>query len=219
MSRPALRALTIGDPPERWEALGFAVRSGLCTVGGVTISCDAAHGPGIRGWAVTGVPWAAIDGLHEASPPPAAPDVEHPNGALAVDHVVVTTPAFDRTAAALAAAGMELRRIREVAGGPDTDPARPRFRQGFRRLGPAILEVVEQVGAADGPARFWGLVVNVADLDALSVSLGPLLKPIRPAVQPGRRIATLHRDADLSCAVAFMDPEPTISTTPGSTPR
>ncbi len=83
------------------------------------------------------------------------------------------------------------------------------FRQGFRRIGPAILELVEVVGEdPDGPARFWGLVPIVADLDALSARLGELLGGVRPAVQPGRRIATLSSEAGLSPRVAFIDPEP-----------
>ena len=57
-----------------------------------------------------------------------------------------------------------------------------------------------------GPARFWGLVVTVADLDALAERLGPVLGSARPAVQPGRRIATARRAAGLGTRVAFMTP-------------
>jgi hypothetical protein len=110
--------------------------------------------------------------------------------------VVVVTPDLDRTAAALEAANMPLRRIREV-GSPGDPNA---FRQGSRRLGPTILELVEAKAAPPGPARFWGLVVVV---DALADRLGT----IRPAVQPGRRIATLRSHANLGQKLAFMDPE------------
>jgi hypothetical protein len=127
---------------------------------------------------------------------PAAAD--HPNGAVAIDQVVVLTPDFDRTAAALEQAGMPLRRVGDAGS----------FRQGFRRLGPAILELVEAVDQPPGPARFWGLVVIVADLEALRGRLHPHLGPVRPAVQPARHIATLAASAGLSAAVAFMDPEP-----------
>ena len=120
--------------------------------------------------------------------------VSHPNGAIAVDHVVILTPDFDRTAAAVAAAGMPLRREAERNGA----------RQGFRRLGPAIMEIVQAPELR--ATRFWGLVVIVRDLDALAERFGDLLSEIRPAVQPGRRIAPLRSKAGLGPAVAFMDP-------------
>jgi hypothetical protein len=114
------------------------------------------------------------------------------------------TPDFDRTAAALAAAQLPLRRIREVGA-----PADPKaFRQGFRRLGPAILELVEVKAAPPGPARFWGLVVIVDDLDALERRLTDRLGDIKPAVQVGRHIATVRDHAELGQKLAFMDPEP-----------
>jgi hypothetical protein len=90
---------------------------------------------------------------------------------------------------------MPLRRVRDAGA----------FRQGFRRLGPAILELVEAADAPPGPARFWGLVVIVSDLEALSARLGDLLGRVRPAVQPGRQIVTLRPAAGLSTQVAFMD--------------
>jgi hypothetical protein len=43
----------------------------------------------------------------------------------------------------------------------------------------------------------------VPDLDALA---GPLLSAARDAVQPGRKIATVRRQAGLSVAVALMSP-------------
>ena len=94
---------------------------------------------------------------------------------------------------------MPLRRIRETSGG---------VRQGFRRLGPAILELVEARDPDDGPARFWGLVVIVSDLEVLADRLGDRLGSVTDAVQPGRRIATLKASAGLGEAVAFMTPEP-----------
>ena len=220
--RPALAGLEIADAPERWERLGFAVNDGRVVIGGIELSFGAA-GRGITGWTLRGVADDVdLDGLVTAvtaEPAPApAPEPEpepepeserepapgrgpagrHPNGAVGIDQVVVTTPDFDRTAAALDAAGIPLRRVQLTAGGS---------RQGFRRLGPAILELVEAVKAPPGPARFWGLVVIVPDLAALRDQLSPLVGEIREAVQPGRHIAGLSRDAGLSVPVAFMDPE------------
>lgn len=199
---PHLVALRLGDQPERWRALGFAVEDGVCCVGGVSLKLGAEE-HGISGWAVTGLE-SELDGL------PILPDSAreeptiHPNGAIGIDHVVVVTPDFDRTAAALDQAEMALRRIREVPGGEQ----RRAFRQGFRRLGPTILELVEAPGGAPGPARFWGLVVIVSDLEALTERLGEHLGSARDAVQPGRRIVTLRESAGLGEAVAFMSAEP-----------
>jgi hypothetical protein len=202
--KPELRALELSDPPERWAALGFEVgEGGDCRIGEVVLKLGSDGGPGIVGWSVSGVDDAAVDGLAVMSSPPALDEAgpAHPNGAIGLDHVVVVTGAFDRTAEALQSAGLPLRRIRDAGG----------FRQGFRRLGPAILELVEAVGQEpDGPARFWGLVVIVDDLEGLAGRLGDLLKPIKPAVQPGRRIATLGRAAGLGAAVAFMDADSAV---------
>ena len=199
---PQLAALALADPVERWEELGFAVQDGHVDLGGVRLTLGA-NGRGIVGWAIRGFDQTPdIDGLPLApTPPPTSAPATHPNGAIAIDHVVVVSPDFDRTAAALDHAGLPLRRIREAPGG---------FRQGFRRLGPAILELVE-VRTDDppgGPARFWGLVVIVDDLEALKRRLADRLGEIRPAVQPGRHIATLRSHAELGQKLAFMDPEP-----------
>jgi hypothetical protein len=200
--RPELVALEIADSVERWEALGFATAAGQVELGGVRVVLGA-EGTGITRWAIRGIgELADIDGLPTT---PAedlvttAPNAEpHPNGATGIDHVVVVTPNFDRTAAALDAAGMSLRRVRDAGT----------FRQGFRRLGPAILELVEAKTAPPGPASFWGVVVIVEDLEALSDRLGERLRSVKPAVQPGRHIATLRAAAGLTPQVAFMDPEP-----------
>jgi hypothetical protein len=200
--RPELAELGLSDAPSCWAALGFAVAGSALDLGGVRVRLGEA-GEGIVSWTLRGVEVTDIDGLATVGPaPPGAPAPasprEHANGAVGIDHVVVVTPDFDRTAAALAAAGLALRRIREAGG----------FRQGFRRLGPAVLELVEARAAPAGPARFWGLVVVVADLDALALRLGEHLGGVRDAVQPGRRIATVRRSAGLGPALAFMDPEP-----------
>jgi hypothetical protein len=188
-----LTDLRVADPPERWEALGFSVHAGVCSVGGISIQLGGG-GHGITGWAVGGLE-SELDGLPVVPALPSRPSATHPNGAVAIDHVVVVTPDFLRTATALDAAGLSLRR---VVTGPDGR------RMGFRRLGPAILELVQVPGAEADPARFWGLVVVVDDLDGLGEQLGDRLGAIRDAVQPGRRIATLRDSAGLGEAVAFM---------------
>lgn len=197
--RAELAALQIADPAEAWDAVGFTVsKDGVVVIGGVELWLEAA-GRGITGWTLRRISLHHdVDGLPTGvttDPPP--PETPHLNGAVAIDHVVVTTPDFDRTSAALSAAGIPLRRVRDAGG----------FRQGFRRLGPAILEIVEAPKMPIGPARFWGLVVVVADLAGLRARLAPHVGEIREAVQPGRHIATLEKGAGLSPRIAFMDPE------------
>ena len=111
------------------------------------------------------------------------------------------------TIAACEAAGLELRRLREGTGGDGVE-----VRQAFFRLDSTILEVVGAPGPGSGqpaheaPARWFGLAVEVDDLDATRRVLGEAMGRTKPAVQAGRRIATIrHRDLGLSVAVAAMD--------------
>jgi hypothetical protein len=208
---PELAELAIADPPDTWRALGFTVdEEGNLDLGGIRIRLgdpeqngwEDAAGPGITSWSLRGVnAMGSIDGL--ASPVPRVlrppPFATHPNGATGLDHIVVVTSDFTRTSDALARAGMPLRRTREASN---------RTRQGFRRLGPAILELVHAPELDGGAARFWGLAIVVISLEELGERLGDRLGEVRPAVQPGRRIATLRSDAGVSPAVAFMSPRP-----------
>jgi hypothetical protein len=78
-------------------------------------------------------------------------------------------------------------------------------------LGPVVLEVVSgDVGggapAEAAPATWFGLAISVADLDETATHLGDGLGRIKPAVQPGQRIATVrHQAYGMSVAVAAMD--------------
>jgi hypothetical protein len=69
-----------------------------------------------------------------------------------------------------------------------------------------VLELVGPVEASGaGPAGFYGLAVNVADIDATKAHLGDRCTDPKDAVQPGRRIATLKtRDLGIATAIAFM---------------
>jgi hypothetical protein len=194
---PTIAELVIGDEPSAWERLGFAVEDGRTQVGTTAILLDGAGG-GLRAWSLRDVATTELDGLDTslAVGPPTQPPA-HPNGALRLDHVVVSTPGLARTFAALAAASLELRRVREHS---DT------LHQGFFRLGEVILEVVgPPQPTGDEPARFWGLVAVVADVDALAAQADPGLfgKP-RDAVQDGRRIVTVQGAAGLTVALAFL---------------
>jgi hypothetical protein len=210
---PTIAELTIADDPARWAALGFAVVDGHCPIGDVSLRFAGSQpGAGILGWTLRDLASTELDGLPTtiSHSPPAQPAPAHPNGVLAIDHVVAMSPALERSIAALQAAGLDLRRIRDEptpAGAP---------RQAFFRLGRAILELVQEpdeavaladlrsVGGADRPAHFWGLALLVADLDRTVAALGEHAGQARAAVQPGRRIATVRRSAGLAVPLALM---------------
>jgi hypothetical protein len=207
-SAPTIDALVVADEPERWTALGFTVEGECCQLGRVRLRlAGRGAGRGIVRWSLRALAGVELDGLpttRSQSPVP-LPAPAHPNGVLAIDHVVAMSPMLERSVGALQAAGLDLRRIREQptpAGAP---------RQAFFRLGAEILEVVqepdgavERGGGAARPARLWGLALVVEDLDRTVEGLGSDVGSIRPAVQPGRRIATLRRSADLAVPVALM---------------
>lgn len=204
-----LEQLTVADSPDAWRGCGFEVVGEECVVGGVRIRFAPRDGArGIAGWSLSGIASTDLDGLattkSQEQPPLATP--EHPNGIAGLDHVVAISSDLDRTVAALSATGLELRRLREAptpAGAP---------RQAFFLLGPAILEVVQEPAEVtakkgDRPAFFWGLAFVSPDLERTVTYLGEeRVSEVRDAVQPGRRIATLRRDAGLSVPVALMSP-------------
>ena len=194
------RTIVTGGEPAAWVRLGFALgEDGSACVGGLRLSTG---GDELRVEA-DGLAEERPDGLAiTATTAPQCGAGEHPNGALAVDHVVCLTDDLERTSAALERAGAPLRRRFEP---------RPGTPMAFHRLGPLVLEVV---GGGERPA-LWGLVVVVADLDACAREFGsppspptPLLGDVRAAVQPGRRIATVRPEAGVPVALALMTPQP-----------
>ena len=205
--RPTLDELTIADPPEAWREIGFAVAGdGTLAIGATRVRLVGAEGErGIVSWSLRELASTELDGLATArsqAPPPE--QATHPNGALAIDHVVVSTPDYERTRSALKGAGLDLRRERTLDRGSGP------LRMGFFRVGEGIVELVEHPDAPDraAPASFWGLVVVVEDLEAAAALLGTRLGEAHDAVQPGRRIATLHPSAGVSPALALMSPPP-----------
>jgi hypothetical protein len=205
---PTVDELFVADEPSAWDAVGFRVAGDLCEVGGVRLRFDG-RGPrrGIVRWSLRGARSLDLDGLDTlGSDAPPAAGGKHPNGVVSIDHLVVLTPDLERTTAALQAAGLDLRRVREGAtpGGSE--------RQAFFRMGELILEVVlapEGTKVADdpaGPARLWGISFLVEDMDEPVAALGDRLGSPRDAVQPGRRIATLRKEGGLGPAIAFMTP-------------
>jgi glyoxalase/bleomycin resistance protein/dioxygenase superfamily protein len=236
LSAVTIDELTVADDPAGWAALGFDVAGDCCQIGSVRLrfvepatradapaaeadaprppaldsSAPASPAPGLAGWSLRDAQSAELDGLPttRSERPLPEPAPAHPNGVRAIDHVVAASPDLDRSVAALQAAGLDLRRVREQptpAGAP---------RQAFFRLGGEILEVIqepqeliERAGGPDHPARFWGLALLVDDLDVAAERMAPHVGEVRAAVQPGRRIATVRRSAGLAVALALMSPD------------
>jgi Glyoxalase/Bleomycin resistance protein/Dioxygenase superfamily len=205
---PTIDELTLADEPGNWAALGFDVADSRCRIGAVSLRFTGKQaGVGIAGWSLRDAASTDLDGLPttiSTSPVPASAPA-HPNGVLAIDHVVAASPELDRSVKAMQAAGLDLRRVREQptpAGAP---------RQAFFRLGSEILEliqepeqVIERAGGPGHPVRFWGLALLVEDLDPTLARMAEHAGSARPAVQPGRRIATVRRSAGLTVPLALM---------------
>lgn len=215
---PTVDELAVADAPVAWSAVGFEVDGDTCVIGDVRIRLAGSDaGKGLTGWSLRDLESTELDGLATTRSDRQLPGEKspHPNGVTAIDHVVAITPTLERTILALQGAGLDLRRIREQptpAGAP---------RQAFFRLGATILEVVQEPPEAieraggDHPAFFWGLALVAPDLDTTVAGLGDRVSEIRPAVQAGRRIATLRRTAGLTVPVALMTPPPERDSEPG----
>jgi hypothetical protein len=201
--------LVVGDPAEAWRSAGFHVDAdGVCRIGRVRVRLAGSDGGrGIRSWSLRGIDppdGGTVDGLPTgASTAEPCEPASHPNGVVAIDHVVLLTPDPPRTVGALGRVGLAPR------GSRTTDTYGAPMLQTFFRAGEVIVELIgpEQPAAdADGsPAAFFGLAHTVADLDATVGLLGDHLGRVKDAVQPGRRITTLrHRNLGMSVATAFM---------------
>jgi hypothetical protein len=191
VTRPELDEIVLGDAAEGWERLGFAVgRDGVVAVGGVRLRLTGAGG-GIQSWSLRGIEadgtidLAGMPTTRSHEPPP--PPQQHPNGVVAVDHVVTFAADLAATTRRLQAAGLD---HRPSAATPE-----------FFVVGPCLLEVVQR--DRDG---FWGIALAAPDLDDLSARLGDLLGDVIDAVQPGRRVVTVRREAGLGVPLAFMSP-------------
>jgi len=204
--------LVVGDPPEAWRAAGFSVNGdGVCAIGTVRVRLVGSEGGRrVRSWSLRGIAapdGPTVDGLVTtvSTAPPCRP-ATHPNGVVAIDHVVIITPDQQRTTDAFGQLGLHPRRTRR------TDTYGAPLLQTFFVAGDVIVELIgpEQPDdtAGGAPASFFGLAHTVADLDATVELLGAHLGRVKDAVQPGRRITTLrHRELGMSVACAFMSPD------------
>jgi len=204
-------ALELRADPDAWRAVGFAVGDdGRCRIATTDLVLSGGDG-GFAGWAIAGaIPGEdGLDGVATRVVAGAAPvpggNVTHANGVSAIDHVVLATPDTARTFETLEAAGFTLRRVRDAG-----TPERP-LRQGFFLFADVLLEVVgppEPVPGPGpgGPASLWGVTLVAADLAVAGASFGDMLGAPRAAVQAGREIAVVAREAGLGVRVALMTP-------------
>ena len=170
----------VADPADAWTRAGFSVDSdAVCRIGGIRIRLTGCgRGTGIVGWSLRGLP---SDGsLHDLDGIPttrsdavAAMPAEHPNGVLAIDHVVLLSPDLRRTVESLTTVGVEPRRER------DGQLSGRSIRQIFFRAGEVIIEVVgspETTG--EGPSTLWGITYVFADIDATAAYFGDRTAPV-----------------------------------------
>jgi hypothetical protein len=198
-----LAELALTAPHDSWRAAGLLDESGVARFGSVIVRIQEAQpgGPSaLTGWTfaidepgpheIDGIPTSYVD-LAGYQP--------QRSGMYGFDHVVVMTDSIDRTCSAIhGALDLPLKRIREAGT----------VRQGFHRAGDAVIEVVETAQHPEPQPFLWGLVFTVADLDEWCGRAGPdVVGEARPAVQPGRRIASIRTQAGLGVPVAVMSAE------------
>ncbi|MCW2601993.1 MAG: hypothetical protein JWN61_128 [Pseudonocardiales bacterium] len=200
----ALSEIRIAADPSGWVSLGLTqAADGSIQVGTIRLRFVEGDG-GVLAWGLAGLPnehadVTDIDGLTTyAADAPQGPPPPNAMHAVGFDHLIVTTSSLDRTCQAIGdTTGEAIKRIREIGA----------IRQGFHRLGEAVIEVVESPKVTSAHAGFGGLVINVADLDGLCQRLGEdIVSPAKDAVQPGRRIASVRQPVGLGLAVALMSP-------------
>jgi catechol 2,3-dioxygenase-like lactoylglutathione lyase family enzyme len=207
---PAVDEIVVAADASAWQDAGFAVGDhGRARVGAVALElAGSGAGERIVRCALRGIESGSFDGLpvvrSGGAPVAEGSAPQHPNGVTQIDHIVAFTPDLDRTVAAGQELGLDLRRVRDElapAGSP---------RQAFFRVGEPLLEVAQAPPGSpltpSSPARFYGLAFLVEDIDATAAALGDLCGEPRDAVQPGRRIATVRKEAGLGLPVAFMTP-------------
>src|SRR5271166_3683735 len=141
MPAPTIEQITLADEPSRWSAFGFTLAGECCLLGSVSVQLAGERpGSGISRWSLREIDTAELDGLPTAigEQPAPAPAGEHPNGVIAIDHVVAITPQLDRTVAALqrAAAGLLPPRGGDPRGRAGARERRARVR---RRRAPGAL--------------------------------------------------------------------------------
>lgn len=203
-----LAALVVGGEAATWRSLGFACVDGSFSMSDVVVHVRAGA-PGLLGWTfesgrtghvdIDGIPTELVESA------PVLPTVSPlaVTSVVGLDHVVVNTDDAGRTSAAIERElGLPVRRVRELGNGAT---------QTFHKAANTVIEVVSGPHITEPGARLWGMVASVADVAALAADVtarlgdDALSRP-KPAVQPGRTIATVRASVGLGVPFAFMSP-------------
>lgn len=199
-----LVSLHAGGDVEPWQQLGLSFQGATSRLGDVAF---VVHGntPGLHEWTIAADRDAtvSIDGIvtHLVADDPGVTgsDAIGPTVGVRLDHVVINTNDGERTSAAIEEhLGAPMKRVRDAGRGVS---------QRFHTLDNTVLEIVSGPHVTGEGSSLWGMVLSVADIDALFGHLGPdVLSPPKQAVQPGRMISTVRGAAGLGIPFAVMTP-------------
>jgi len=192
--------LHIGGPADGWRRLGLHIVDDVALIDGVALRFVGGE-PGLHRWVFRHAPAHPdlVDGIPTSyTDVAAAGGSDHQLPVVGIDHVVINTSSLERTCTAIeAATGEPLKRVREIGA----------VRQGFHRLERVVLEVVESPQVTAEVASLWGFVLTVDDIHDACDRLGPDLVGLpKPAVQPGRFIATVRGSLSLGFPLALLSP-------------
>ena len=208
-----VRGLGLRAGPSLLRNLGFASDHSSAHLPNLTLHVDEEHSLAASLFVESHQPLNcdALDGIPcpTIGQPDQTKEVLHPNGVTRCDHIVVRTPDWARTASAFEKAGWQEALVR--------DDVYPGTRLSFFRVGnkgnSLTLELVAPLATKPGKeeisARIWGVTwVAGGGLEAVAAALGNgfHLSAGKPAIQPGRKIATLRGDAG-GLSMAFMTPK------------
>ncbi len=205
-SAPVLDRLDLPGTADAWQRCGFAVERQGFVAGAIAIRVgEREEGEAAWGFSTHSVGTDELCGIAFADQAVrrATSDHAHPNGVVAVDHVVVASDRPAATRADFEAAGFEPRR--PATRGSDENERS----EVFFWSGSTLIELVGPVSeAGDGLPRatIWGVTFVVNDIAALSRVEGSPVGDPRSAVQPGRQIAVARAELRLGLGVAFITP-------------
>ena len=210
-----VRGLGLRATPSLLRNLGFASDHSSAHLPNLSLHVDEEHSLAASLFVESHQPLSSdtLDGIpcSRINQPDARKVLPHPNGVTRCDHIVVRSPDWARTASAFEKAGWQEALVR--------DDVYPGTRLSFFRVGnkgnSLTLELVAPLATKPGkeeeevPARIWGVTwVAGGGLEAVAAALGKgfHLSAGKPAIQPGRKIATLRGEAG-GLAMAFMTPK------------